>query len=331
LLSLLVALLASWPALARAQQVIAVGASPVIRLQMRTGSLTIHTWNRRQVQITSSAPVRARHLDPQVVADTLPPEVTIFDTSILTANGAIVLPPESFPLGPLIAAEHDGVLIFGGDRGASVTLTIPASTALLWTVVGAGSITIDGYRNGTFVALLHNGAMHLNDAGGDGYAEVARGPMFVQNAAFNRIRARTATGNIVFENCNARQILATSVNGSIAYDNGTFVPGIARFESENGNVAIGIAGGGALIDAHSAAGRVYSGFSNSAAVNGSETDAQAIVGPGGPVVTAASVRGGVYLYDGALRSHGRLQGAWAPVGKILTRPLQKKLPQRRHI
>jgi hypothetical protein len=270
-------------------------------------------------------------LDPQVVADTLPPEVTIFDTSILTANGAIVLPPESFPLGPLIAAEHDGVLIFGGDRGASVTLTIPASTALLWTVVGAGSITIDGYRNGTFVALLHNGAMHLNDAGGDGYAEVARGPMFVQNAAFNRIRARTATGNIVFENCNARQILATSVNGSIAYDNGTFVPGIARFESENGNVAIGIAGGGALIDAHSAAGRVYSGFSNSAAVNGSETDAQAIVGPGGPVVTAASVRGGVYLYDGALRSHGRLQGAWAPVGKILTRPLQKKLPQRRHI
>jgi hypothetical protein len=270
-------------------------------------------------------------LDPQVVADALPPEVTIFDTSVLTANGPVVLPPESFPLGPIVAAQHDGVLIFGGDRGANVTLTIPNSTALLWTVVGAGSITIDGYRSGTFVALLHNGTMHLNNAAGDGYAQVARGPMFVQNAAFNRIRARTAIGNIVFQNCNARQIVVSSVNGSIAYDNGTFVPGIARFESENGNVAIGVAGGGALIDAHSAAGRVFSGFLDGATVNGSETDAQAIVGPGGPVVTAASVRGGVYLYNGALQSHGRLQGAWAPVGKILTRPLQQKSPHRRHI
>ena len=325
------ALLASWPAYARAQQVIAVSASPVIRMQMRSGSLTVRTWDKPQVQISSNAPVRARHVEPQMVENALPPEITIFDASIQTPDGPVILPPESFPLGSVLDAPHDGVVIFGGDQGADVTLTIPNSTALLWTVVGAGRITVSDYRGGTFVALVHTGGLHLRNVSGDGYAQVARGPMVVQNSAFNRIRARTAAGNIVFENCNVRQIVATSVNGSIAYDNGTFVPGVARFESQNGNVAIGVAGGGALIDAHSTGGRIFSGFSGGAAVTGSPTDAQAIVGPGGPVITANSQRGGVYLYNGALRSHGRLQGAWEPIGRILRRPLQEKLPHRRHI
>lgn len=330
LFPLLLALLASWPAHARAQQVIPVTNSPVIRMQMRAGSLTVHTWNRQQVQISSNAPVRARRVDPQTVADALPPEITIFSTMVRTADGPVLLPPESFPLGAILERPHDGVLIFGGD-GADVTLTIPQTTALLWAVVGRGSITVNDYRNGAFVALLHAGALRLNNVGGDGFAEVARGPMLVSNCGFNRIRARTAVGNIVFENCNVRQIVASSINGSIAYDNGTFVPGIARFESQNGNVAIGIAGGGALIDAHSASGRIFSGFSGGAAVSGTPTDAQAIVGPGGPVVTVNSERGGIYLYDGTLRKHGRLQGAWAPAGRILGRPLEQKLPHRRHI
>ncbi len=94
------------------------------------------------------------------------------------------------------------------------------------------------------------------------------GSISVNNSTFNRIRVRTAAGNIVFENSNVRQIEASSVNGSIAYDNGTFVPGIARFESQKGNVAIGVAGGGARIDAHSGGGRIFSGFSGGAAVGG---------------------------------------------------------------
>jgi hypothetical protein len=316
----------------RAQQVVATSASPVIRLQMRSGSVTVRTWNKPQVQISSSAPVRARHVDAPIVQSALPPEITIFDATIQTRDGPVILPPESFPLGAVLDNPHDGVLIFGGDSGADVTLTIPNSTALLWTVVGIGTVRLNDYRGGTFVALVHTGAVRLQNVSGDGYAEVARGPLTVRNSAFNRIRARTGAGNIVFENCNARQIVASSVNGSIAYDNGTFVPGIARFESENGNVAIGVAGGGALIDAHSEGGKIFSGFSDGASVSGSPTDAQAIVGPGGPVVTANSLRGGVYLYSGALRSHGKLQGAWDPIGRILRHPpLQKKLPHRRHI
>jgi hypothetical protein len=328
--ALLLAMLASWPAYARAQQVVPVANTPVIRMQMRSGSLTIHTWDRQEVQIESSAPVRFRHFGPQDVANALPPEVTIPATSIVTRSGPVLLPAETFALDSVSNSPHDGVVIFGGDQGADLTLTIPASTALVWAVVGRGSIAVDGYRDGTFVGMLHNGPMQLQNAGGDVYAQVARGPIFVGNSAFNRIRVRTAAGNIIFEDSNVRQIEASSINGNIAYDNGTFVPGIARFESQNGNVAIGVAGGGARIDAHSDGGRIFSGFSGVASVSGSPTDAQAVVGSGGPVITVNSQRGGVYLYNGSLRTHGRLQGAWESIGRLLRRS-QQKPPHRRHV
>lgn len=297
---------------------------------MRAGTLTVRTWNRAQVQIASSAPVQARSVPPQVVANALPPELTIFSTAIATPSGPVLLPPESFPLGSVLDAPHDGVVIFGGAEGADVTLTIPDTTALVWAVVNRGSISMQDYRGGELVAVVHTGFVRLRNVGGDAYAEVARGPLLVSNSAFNRIRARTATGNIVFENCNVRQVEASSVNGSIAYDNGTFVPGVARFESQNGNVAIGIAGGGASIDAHSPAGKIFSGFAGGAAVAGSPTDAQAVLGSGGPLITVNSQRGGIFLYTGTLRSQRRLQGAWAPVGRLLQRS-QQEFPHRRHI
>ena len=328
----LLAMLASWPAHALAQQVIPTSNSPVIRVQMRSGNLAVHTWNKPQVQIESSVPVRARHVDAQAVAGVLRPDVPIFSMQVETPSGALSLPSEDFLLEPsLLLQPHDGVLIFGGDQNADITVTIPNSTALLLGIVFRGEITVNDYRGGTFVTEVHTGVVRLQNVSGDGYAEVARGPLMVKDSAFNRIRARTAVGNIIFENCNARQIEVSSINGSVLYDNGTFVPGIALFESQNGDVGIGIAGGGAVISAHSPNGKIFSGFGNGAAPSGSPTDAQVLLGRGGSMVTANSGRGAVYLYDGALRSHGRLQPAWQPIGRILRRPLQQKFPHRRHI
>jgi hypothetical protein len=318
--AMLLAMLASWPAYARAQQVFPVANPAVIRMQMQSGKLTIRTWNRPIVQIESDTPVHARHFGPQAVAGALTSELTIPVASIQTADGPVSLPAEFFPLGPsVLDAPHDGIVIFGGNNNANVTLTIPNTTALVWAIVGRGTIALNGYRSGEFVLLVHTGRMFLQNSGGDGYAQVARGRLGFSNSAFNRIRARTAAGNIIFENCNVRQVEASSVNGSVAYDNGTFVPGVARFESQNANVAIGVAGGGASIAAHSSSGHIYSGFSRGASVNGSPTDAQAVVGSGGPVVTANSERGAVYLYDGSLRTQRKLQNAWQPVGRMLRR------------
>ncbi|HXO16585.1 MAG TPA: hypothetical protein VN909_00285, partial [Candidatus Dormibacteraeota bacterium] len=78
--------------------------------------------------------------------------------------------------------------------------------------------------------------------------------------------------------------------------------GLARFESEHGNVALGVRGN-AQIGAHSGAGHVISSFADDAQVRGDPTTKQATVGSGGPVVTATSRNGTVYLYSGSMSDH----------------------------
>jgi hypothetical protein len=276
------------------------GSAPVVRVQMRSGIITIRTWNQQQIAISSNDPVFAQHFMPDAVERALGGgDIPIFATAVKTPEGILTLPPEAFPIAP-IGPDHDGVLVRPGDD-ANLTLTVPVSTALVWVVVGRGQVHMRDYRSGSFVVRVHAGSARLQNVGGDGYVEVARGPVILTNSAFNRLRARSAVGDIIFENCNARQIEVSSINGSIAYDNGTFVPGLARFESQNGNVALGIAGGGVQIGAHTAAGRVFQFFGNGASVRGSETDKQVTAGGGGPIVTASTARGNIYLYKGTLR------------------------------
>lgn len=306
---------------------IGVQSSPVIRMQLRSGTLTVRTWNKSEVKIDASAPVQAQHFDAPAVARAMRTgDIPIFAAQILTPNGALLLPPEDFPVPALAVTPHDGIRIEGG--GADVTLTVPQSTALIWAVVGRGRIALQDYRSGTFVLRVHSGGITLANTGGDAYVEAARGLIRVAGSAFNRIRARTAAGNIFFENCNARQIEVSSIDGSIAYDDGTFVPGLARFESVNGSIALGLAGGGAEIAAHSSGGRVYSGFDRSAQVNGIGGDVLATLGGGGPVVTASSQAGNIYLYTGSFRSRPRLLQRWRPLQRIIKAKTSAKRPYR---
>jgi hypothetical protein len=296
---------------------VAVDNPPVVRVQMRSGNLSIRTWDRAQIQVTSSDPVAMTHFEPDAVERALRGgDIPIFSTKVLTPDGQLALPAEDFALPALSQGDHDGVVVFGGDQSASVTVTVPNSTALVWTMVGRGQVRIQNYHGGAFVARVHAGSVLLNNVSGDGYVEAARGVIAIENSAFNRLRARSAIGNILFENCNSRQIEVSSLNGSIAYDNGTFVPGLARFETMNGDVAVGIAGGGVQVGAHSGNGRVYSNFLRGAQVSGSGGDAQAIVNGGGPVVTAVSQRGSVYLYDGSFKARRALGRQWKPVGRL---------------
>ena len=304
---------------------LATGPAPVVRVQMRSGTLIVRTAGVQTVLVSSSLPVRAKHFGPAAVQRALRSgDIPVFATSVQTRNGSITLPTEEFPITGLGDGGHDAVDIQGGNDGAAVTVTVPAGTALLWANVGRGSIAISGY-GGTFFARLHNGTLRLNGVSGAGYVEVARGPIIVQNSTFDRIRARTAVGRILFEHCTARQIEVSSINGNVVYDNGTFTPGLARFESTNGNVALGLASG-AQVGAHSASGHIFEGFDNGANVQGSKTDAQAIVGGGGPVVTASSTKGAVYLYNGAFKAHPRLRKQWRPVNRAIRAPARRSVP-----
>jgi hypothetical protein len=322
----LVLLLQINPLLSGTNLAVDAGNAPVVRIAVRQGRLTIHTWDRNQVAVESNVTVTARHFGPMAVARSIPAEPTFPAVTIQSLSGPVTIPAETFPLDNVLSAQHDGVIVRATDPGANVDVTVPSGTALVWANVPMGTIALNGYHGGTFVTIVHTGSVQLNDVSGSGYAQVARGPLQVRNSTFDHLRARTAAGNIVFQDCTARQIEVTSVNGSIAYDNGSFVPGLARFETQNGNVALGVAGSGARIDAHSPQGRIFSGFSGNGGVQGTPTDAQAVVGSGGPVVTANSQRGSIYLYDGKLSSHGNLQRAWQPVRRILRRPPRRRRP-----
>lgn len=267
-------------------QTIATTGAPVVFAQLQAGVLTIRTWNRSDVQVDADPTVSFRHVDR--VPPNLPPAFTFFAQTIETADGPLMLPPEPFPIQPLDPSPHDAV-VFNGY--GNLTVTVPAGSPLLITRVGQGEVSIQGYHGGTFFATVRAGLLHLEDVSGTGGFQVNNGPVIVRNSNFDRLRARTGRGNMFFENCNVRQIQATSLTGSIVYDNGSFQPGLAQFESERGNIALGIARGGAQIDAHSGDGRVLS-----------EGSVQS-----GPVVTATSAHGSIMYYSGSIREHPNLR------------------------
>lgn len=272
-------------AAAQTTRELGTSATPAIRVQVRQGQVTIRTWNRAQVEVTSDAPVDARVLAPGAVGRLLAGDIEIFATKVRSPHGALQLPAEQFSLESVPDRPHDGVIIRA--KNANATITVPAGAALIVAGVGRGRLSIDSYRGGTFIARIHNGTVTLHSMSGSGFVEAARGAIDVRDSSFDRIRARTALGPILFERCRARQIEVSAIQGNVIYDDGAFTPGMARFESQHGNVAIGIANGGsALLDSHSTSG-----------------DTRARIGNGGPEITASTPSGQIFFYSGNLQRH----------------------------
>jgi hypothetical protein len=283
--------------------VLQTGAVPLVNILLKSGSITIRTWNRDAVQIEGPAGVGAQHLDPDLVARRIPHQYPAWAQTVKTARGDASLPAEVWVLPQLSAGPHDAVVIRGdGDT----VVTVPTGTAfVLARAFGKDGIDLGGYRNGAFFLTTRAGTISMHDVSGTGFAQTARGPILAVDSSFERLRARNGIGQIFFSNCASQQIEVTSVFGSIVYDNGTFAPGLARFESTGGDVALGI-GGNAQIGAHTGTGTVATEFAGRANVSGHGGDARATVGNGGPAVTASSGSGTILLYDGSLRDHASL-------------------------
>jgi hypothetical protein len=279
------------------------GTAPVLNIALRSGSVAIRTWNRNAVLIEAGSGVTAQHLDPRAIAGRIPRQIPAWSQTIQTMRGTAILPAETWIVPALAPGPHDAVVV-NGDGDA--TVTIPNGTALvLARALGKASISLDGYRDGAFFLSARAGAITVRNDSGTGFLQTVRGPIVASASSFDRLRARNAIGRISFSNCASQQIEVTSVFGSIVYDNGTFVPGLARFESQNGDVALGVSGS-AQIGAHSESGSVATEFSGRAIVNGSGGDARAAIGSGGAAVTASSRTGTILLYDGSLSDHANL-------------------------
>jgi hypothetical protein len=288
---------------ASADEQIGVGSNPWLDVQLQSGTLTVKTWDRPQVQVATDGRVDVRHIDAANTAARIPRQYTAWSQTVSTDHGDVTLPEESFVVPQLAGSSHDEVVARGQGN---TTIMIPRGTALVTAHVGTGQLNLNGYR-GVFVAHVSDGGISLNHVDGSGYLESLRGPVDASYSSFNRLRVRTATGNMLFRGCTSHQIEATSNDGSIVYDNGKFQPGLARFESVNGNVALGVRGS-AQIGAHSGSGHIVSTFhNNGATMRGDPNTTQETVRGGGPVVTAVSKSGSVYLYNGSVRSHPRVQ------------------------
>src|SRR6185437_4701120 len=95
---------------ARADEQIAVGANPIVDVQLGSGNVTVQTWDRPDVNVSADGSVQVQHLDPNAVDRYLPHAgATIPSAShtVDTAYGPISLPAEPFVLPQLQGTRHD--------------------------------------------------------------------------------------------------------------------------------------------------------------------------------------------------------------------------------
>jgi hypothetical protein len=287
----------------------------------RGNDVVVRTWDRPVVQVESSAgpPVVERH-------------VAIFGTAALPLTAPIppmqyaqreggetvgtgMLAPEEFPFSSFRAGPHDVVRVTA-DEGTHLVVTIPASTGLLRTAILGGQTTIEGFRGSNLYLLQGSGRILVNGASTTAFVQLNTGRITIADSNFDRIRLRANSAQVVFEHCRSRQVEATTVSGAMIYDGGTFDPGLARFDSQSGNIALGAAAS-AQLAGRSQSGRVYTSFDSRTTVQqAADGTATANVGGGGPLVNAISSRGNIYLYDGSLANRRELPADWRPVRAV---------------
>jgi hypothetical protein len=291
------------------------GLAPIVRIVLPTqASLTVRTWDREAVQIDGDAAGVTIDRKTGRMSASSPP-VLIRMVKVQRGDGQIVLPAETYVVSGVAPGDHDLYRVSMTSKRAlgAVTVTVPNDSAAVYAAVDRGSVTLRDYRGGTFIVHVRNGSATLQNVGGDGFVQVLQGTVQASDSTFDRLRVRMAVGNQIFQRCRSRQIEAWSAEGSVVYDSGSFDPGLARFESTDGNVVIGVNAGTQLVGrTGSGGGKVYTLFDRGTQVDERGGEANANYAGGGPLVNAFSGNGSVYLYDGGLAIKRKLPPEWRP-------------------
>ena len=285
-------------------------AAPIVRISIRRGNVTIHTWDRSTVRVDGDPSlVVERHVTQQDGGER---SLLIPEAHIKNARGLLVLPAETFVSASLPAGQRDLISVHTVSNAnvGAVTITIPADSVFLFAHISKGDLVVHDYRYGTFVGFAARGRLSLVNGGGTAFLQTGFGSLAVIQSSFDRLRVRSLLGSIVFGRCAVRQIEATSIEGSIVYDDGIFEAGLARFESTYGDVAIGSTSAVQLGGRTMTSGRVYTSFADDTPVESRSGQTDAIIKGGGPVVTATSEMGNIFLYDGTLRNRPQMSAPW---------------------
>jgi hypothetical protein len=304
----------------------AIGDQAVVQvIAGNLSTVSIRGWDRPGVQLdTDDETVQVNRNTRTFGVPQNPLSVSIPIASFVTrdpltgATGTATLAPEEFPYASdFRAGPHDNIRIVVAAR-SHVTVMVPAATAILnaW-IRGAGIMTIDNYHGGTLLSISTGGHTTLTDVTSAAFVQQMNGRLDVHDSSFDRLRARGNSASFTFEHTRARQIEVTTISGPIIYDNGTFDPGLARFESTSGAIAVGVASG-AQVEARSNDGHVATMFDRRTPMNQrSDSEASATIGGGGPVVNAVTGHGNVFLYDGSLATRRDLPQEWRTIKQTI--------------
>jgi hypothetical protein len=306
-----------------------VGDQVVVALvaRGRGNDVTIRTWDRPTVQIDSlDGPPTVERRVVAFGSERVPLNAPIPPLTYTLRDGPDgalrgTLPPEEFPYAGFRPGPHD-VIRVTADAGSHLVITVPASTGLLRTAILGGTTTIEGYRGANMYLLQGSGRVNVTGASTTAFVQLNSGRVELADSSFDRIRLRANGAHVVFERCRSAQIEVTTVSGAVVYDGGTFDAGLARFESQSGDIALG-SSSPAQLAGRSQEGRVLTMFDErtpvAQSVDGTST---ASIGGGSnsPLVNAFTDRGNVYLYDGELANHHDLPAEWRPVRTVIAAP-----------
>lgn len=316
----------------------------VVQVIGRGAAITIRTWNRNTVQVDwpAGAPFEASRSTQRTRSSFLIPTITVDEYRTPGGPVTATMLPEDFPVGELVPGMHDVVRVTENAPTAgagkvvgttALTVTIPASTGLVNVRSGHGSIALTDYH-GTTIAAIGHGLIALRNVSGDAFIQPLNGRFYALDSDFDRLRIRSNHADQVFDTCRVKQIEASTLTGNILFDNGVFNPGLARFESDRGSIALGV-NGGAQLGAHTQDGHVLTALPASESpqpVFGGEDegDAPQLVGNGGPLVNATSNHGNVFLYGGSLtdRHPATFAADWQPMLDLLVSTREAARPGR---
>jgi hypothetical protein len=322
---LLAALFAPTPAPA-ASSSFTLGAQSVVQVWAGNhAQVTIRAWSRPTIQFDTddeSVQVERRSITfgtPQnPLSQQIPPMMMKVRDPLGGTTGVATFPPEDFPYAAEFrAGVHDTVRIVVAAE-SHVTVMVPSTIALLDARLrGAGDMLIDGYHGSTLFASTYSGRLTLSNVSSASFLQTSSGRIAVSGSSFDRLRARANNATVVFRDDSARQIEVTTISGPIVWDNGGFDAGLARFESTIGPIAIGVSGG-AQLEARSGDGRVFWLWNRRTMIDArGDNEASATVGGGGPLVSAVSAHGNIFLYDDSLPNRRIIPLEWRRINAIL--------------
>jgi hypothetical protein len=326
------------PAHAATTSSLDVGDQTVVNVFVRGAGndVTIRTWDRPTVQIESDETPDVDRRSATFGPGGQPLTQPVGPANFRQPDGSRVLvPPEDFPLAGMRTGPHDVVRVQTGPR-SHLVVTVPANVGLVRTVVGSGTTDVEGYRGANLFVLQGGGRVRVANTTTTAFVQLGGGRLQAVDDTFERLRARANGANLIFEGCRSKEIEASTIRGNVVYDGGRFDPGVARFESRSGTIALGVTGA-AQLTGRSENGRVYTAFAQRGTPiqQNAPNAATVTVGAGGALVNALSAQGDVYLYDGSLRERRTMPPEFQRLQQAFTRranaPARRAPPPASHL